>query len=168
VPDGAAFWVMSLRSASPVHFSHISAAYSSLFLNLVNESATCDADTSGYANLYVKDTELYLYTGTEAPQKVFVDRSGMGQGKIGYVTGANATLGKNWETKGWRVDDWPNETFDGSLTFNGTSLQACPGGIDGGWSIWLAIVEKPGFIEGCLGFTAAVTEIEDPIACQYT
>lgn len=75
----AKFTVMSLRSASPVHFGKISAAQSNLFLHLPSQNATCNSQPKYDATFYIKDTELFLYTPPNAPsQKVYVDRSGMG------------------------------------------------------------------------------------------
>ena len=83
-----------------------------------------------------------------------------GMGKIGYTTGAEP-LGKNWETKGWTLDN--NE-----LRFKDTGIQACPGSIDGSWSIWLQGVDKPGWNENCTGVTGAAIKADSPIGCLYT
>ena len=80
-------------------------------------------------------------------------------GKIGYVTGAQPTP-KNGETKGWAIEN--NE-----LKFDGTSIQACPG-TDGEYSIWLAGVEKPAYIEGCVGALARVVKADNPAGCWYS
>lgn len=82
-------------------------------------------------------------------------------GKIGYVTGAEP-LGKNWETRGWAID------ANNELEFDGTGIQACPGAIDGGWSLWLQGVDKPAYIENCTGIIAAAIKTDNPIGCLYT
>lgn len=82
-------------------------------------------------------------------------------GKIGYVTGAEQ-LGKNWETKGWALNQ------NNELLFDGTGIQACPGSIDGSWSIWLQGVEKPGYHENCTGVTGVAMKADNPISCVYT
>ena len=81
-------------------------------------------------------------------------------GKIGYVTGAEP-LGKNWETKGWALEN--NE-----LKFKDTGIQACPGSIDGAWSLWLEGVAEPGYNKNCTGVIAAAYATENPIGCWYT
>lgn len=158
-PSSQTFGLIAIRSGSAVQNSGVQAALSSLFVNLPSQNASCDA-TTNFATFYIQDTELHLYAASATPQTIFVDRSGMGQGKIGYVTGAEP-LGKNWETKGWTVSDQ-------ELQFDGTGLQACPNSVDGGWSLWLAGVEKPGFNEGCLGIGARAVETDAPIGCLYT
>lgn len=74
----ATFDVMALRSASPIHFSEVSAAKGGLFLNLSHQNATCEGKSSGDATFYIENEELVLYSCKGEKQKVFVDRSGMG------------------------------------------------------------------------------------------
>lgn len=77
-----AFGLMSLRSASPIHFAQTSAAHASLFLWLPKESqdAVCNGEDPGTAAFYLNSGRMFLYSGPERipPQQVFVDRSGMG------------------------------------------------------------------------------------------
>lgn len=74
-----AFGIMSLRSASPIHFSQVGAMQSNLFLNLPDQHAKCNGKAQDGAIFYIKDEQLFLYTpDKQAVQKVFVDRSGMG------------------------------------------------------------------------------------------
>ncbi|KAJ4348231.1 uncharacterized protein N0V89_009603 [Didymosphaeria variabile] len=161
VSEGTAFGVITIRSGSEIQNSGVQAARSSLLVNAQSQNASCDAD-SNFATFYIKDEELHLYESKTSarPQTIFVDRSGMGMGKIGYVTGAEP-LGKNWETKGWTVDN--NE-----LKFKETGIQACPGSIDGAWSVWLQGVDKPAYLEGCVGVTGSVIKTDSPIGCWYT
>jgi hypothetical protein len=141
----------------------ISAAQSNLFIHLPEQHATCNGGLHAYqATFFVQNGELFLYTpeGKHA-QKVYVDRSGMGQGNLGYVTG-KATLPRYAETVGW--------TADGDyLSFNGSGLLACPNSTDGAWSVWVSIgVEKPAGQEGCLGFNPRVLPVDNPLQCTYT
>lgn len=76
------FNLMSLRSASPIHFGSFSAAKSSVFINLPKgkQAATCDGNPEGVATFFIKDGGLYLYhAGTGKKQQIYVDRSGMGE-----------------------------------------------------------------------------------------
>jgi hypothetical protein len=73
------FGVMALRSASPIHFATLSAAQTKLALHLPEQNAQCDGEEELGAVLYVKDGELYLYGRPDAPQQIYVDRSGMGR-----------------------------------------------------------------------------------------
>ncbi|KAF2869060.1 cell wall protein PhiA [Massariosphaeria phaeospora] len=154
------FGVIAIRSGSLVQNAGFQAARSSLFVNLASQNASCE-DESNYATFYIEDEELHLYTVSGLTQTVFVDRSGMGMGKVGYVN-CTTQLGRNSETKGWAVG------YGGNLEFQGIGFQACPGSIDGGWSLWLQGVEKPGFNEGCLGVSTNVLTTDEPIGCDYT
>jgi hypothetical protein len=160
----ATFSIMSLRSASPLHFGQVSAAQSNIFIHLPEQNATCKGDYDAtQATFYISnDKELFLYTPKGQPaQKVYVDRSGMGQGNVGYATG-NEVLPRYAETKGW--------INDGSyLSFNGSGLLACPNSIDGAWSVWVSVlVDKPGNQEGCLGFNPRILPVDKPTECTYT
>ncbi|KAM0460037.1 hypothetical protein ACHAO4_002167 [Trichoderma viride] len=158
----ATFDVMALRSASPIHFAQLSAAKGGLFLNLPLSNATCESKTSGHATLYIEDEELFLYSCKGEKQKVFVDRSGMGQGVVRYVTGDQA-LPRYAEIKGWATDK------DKNLNFKGEGFVACPHSIDGSWSLWLDVgLAQPGGNKDCLGFTARELENKKPVGCKYT
>ncbi|KAI9149041.1 Cell wall protein phiA [Paramyrothecium foliicola] len=156
------FGIMSLRSASPIHFGQVSAAQSNLFIHLPDQHATCKGKPQNEATFYVKDGELFLYTPPKAPkQKVYVDRSGMGQGNLGYLTGDQG-LPRNGETKGWKVEN-------DYISFNGAGLLACPNSIDDAWSIWVSVGnDKPAGLEGCLGFNPRVIPLDKPVKCSYT
>ena len=183
VATGDRFGVITIRSGSEIQNSPIQAARGSLMVNAKSQNASCDAPTNS-ATFYInEDKELYLQESKSSyrPQRMFVDRSGMGkstsslrmhpqrlgfsnnitgQGKIGYLTGAQP-LGRNYETKGWTAEN-------NQLRFDGSGIQACPGGVDGSWSIWLTGLDKPGFLEGCVGVTGAIYKTENPIGCWYT
>jgi hypothetical protein len=75
------FTIMSLRSASPIHFAKAGAHENKLALNLPQDKldAQCaDGNSRADATFYIKDSELYLYGPKDKVQQVFVDRSGMG------------------------------------------------------------------------------------------
>lgn len=72
-----AFDIMSLRSASPIHFASLSASRGSFFLNLPNQNAQCNGENNR-ATLYLQGSKLFLYSAGDKAQQVFVDRSGMG------------------------------------------------------------------------------------------
>lgn len=79
-PQETKFGVMALRSASPIHFATLSASKTKLVLHLPEQDQQCDGtgDREIGAVLYVRDGELYLYGRPDAPQQIYVDRSGMG------------------------------------------------------------------------------------------
>ncbi|KAJ2903875.1 hypothetical protein MKZ38_009258 [Zalerion maritima] len=163
ISTGTTFSLMALRSGSEVHFQTFSAAKGSFFLALPSSNATCtDGSEPDSATFTLsEDGELLLY-GEEPQQKAFADRSGMGQGKFGYM-GGNDTAGTRWETTGFELD----ETND--LTLNGAEFLACPNSIDSAWSVWMnAGVENPAGNEGCLGIMARAVKATDPVMCEYT
>jgi hypothetical protein len=158
------FEVMALRSASPIHFAGLQASKSFLSLNLAKQGASCDKKSDNHATFNLVGDELYLYKTDNPPQQLYVDRSGMGQGVLGYTTGVQP-IPKNGERKGWKVDK------NGNLNFKGAGLIACPNSkkAGGSWSVWVdAGVANPGGNKNCLGFTARTIKIEHPISCEYT
>ncbi|KAI1081540.1 cell wall protein PhiA [Whalleya microplaca] len=163
LPADAKFHIMALRSASPVHFAHFKAAHKSLFVNLPAQNASCDStDDADDATFYLKDGGLFLYAASATPQQLYADRSGMGQGKVGYTTGAEPTP-NDAERTGWVLDDTNH------LTLAGASFLACPNSTDNAWSVWVSSdVEKPAGLEGCLGVSALAVEAPNPNGCVYT
>jgi len=132
-----------------------------LFLDLSHPNATCNGESDGYATFNLVNEELVLYSCEGEKQKIFVDRSGMGQGVLGYVIGDS--LPRYGELEGWRIDE------DQNLLFKDSGLIACPGSIDDSWSIWLNVgIIEPGGSKGCLGFTARTLENTRPVSCRYT
>ncbi|PHH79041.1 hypothetical protein CDD80_5755 [Ophiocordyceps camponoti-rufipedis] len=163
------FQLMSLRSASDIHFGQISASESNIFINRPDQNAVCKGQDPKSAIFYMKDSQLFLYTGADAPiQRLFVDRSGMGQGKMGFLTG-NGPLPPRFEVTGWNLRNIGKDASSGqALYFNGQSLIACPGAKGKGWTVWVATDNQhPGGNQGCLGFTARVIETANPVECQY-
>ncbi|KAL7621756.1 hypothetical protein AAE478_009083 [Parahypoxylon ruwenzoriense] len=158
----AKFSLMALRSASPVHFASFEAAKSSLFLNLPGQNATCDNGPAEYATFYLQDGGLYLYAASATPQQLYADRSGMGQGKLGYTTGAQPPP-RNGERTGFALDE------NNDLTLGGAGFLACPNSIEGSWSVWVSAgVSQPGGNEGCLGISVRAVEALEPNSCIYT
>ncbi|PNY23137.1 Uncharacterized protein TCAP_06918 [Tolypocladium capitatum] len=157
------FDLMALRSASPIHFAPFSAAKSNILLNLKHQNATCEGDNYNRATFYLKDSGLFLYSKGVKHQRIFVDRSGMGQGKIGYLTD-NTYLPRHFELKGWAIDK------NGDLNFNGSSLFACSGAIDDAWSVWVLIPSNPtpARNEECLGMSSRTIPIKKPVSCEYS
>ncbi|KAH8729850.1 cell wall protein PhiA [Ilyonectria robusta] len=162
VATPSAFTILTLRSASDIHFNQFNAALSSVFLQLPKSNASCDATSDGAATFYLNDGGLFLYSNSNPPQQLYADRSGMGQGKFGYVTGAQPPP-RNAELTGWGLDD------AGNLNLDGAGFLACPNSIDDSWSVWVnAGVDQPAGNEGCLGFSARAVESLNPNACLYT
>ncbi|KAK6074955.1 Cell wall protein phiA [Seiridium cupressi] len=162
IPADAKFGLMALRSASPVHFAQFDAALGSVFLNLPAQNASCDAGAADSATFYLSDGGLYLYAASATPQQLYADRSGMGQGKFGYTTGAESGP-RNGERTTFALDQY------GDLTLNGAGFLACPNSIDGAWSVWVdAGVAEPAGNSDCLGISVRAVEIAEPNGCVYT
>ncbi|KAF2170431.1 hypothetical protein M409DRAFT_19252 [Zasmidium cellare ATCC 36951] len=156
---GDKFGLIAIHSGSPVQNTGITAAKGNLLIGGKNE-ATCDTKSDGFATFVVNDGEAYLYSTDNPPQQLYVDRSGMGQGKTGYTTGAQPTP-KNGERKGWSISD------KGYLVFDGESPKACPAK-DGAYSIWFTDLEKPAYQDGCIGVALKAIKSDKPNSCTYS
>lgn len=168
IAPGDRFVLTALRSASPIHFASVAAAKSSIFLNLPTQGATCDdgskPTTPDFATFTLTDDgSLNLYAASATPQQLFADRSGNGQGKLGFTTGAEPAP-KNGERTKFAIDE------NSDLTFNGAGFIACPNSIDGAWSVWVSTdVANPAGNKDCIGFTARASKIDAaPNSCTYT
>jgi hypothetical protein len=80
---------------------------------------------------------------------------------IGFVTGAQP-LGRNYETKGWAINE------NKALEFGGSGIQACPSEADGSYSIWLQGVDEPGWNKNCKKIDNWVSVQEKPVGCEYS
>ncbi|KAK2730729.1 hypothetical protein FQN55_005511 [Onygenales sp. PD_40] len=157
-----AFGVISILSGSQVHYAGFNAAKESIFAGLPNQDAQCERPDEQFATFYVENGALYLYTPFSAEsQQLFVDRSGMGQGKIGYITG-NEAPPRYAELDGWSING------ENHLQLFGEDLVACPGGIENAWSIWASGFANPGGNKNCVGIAARVEYTDSPNACVYS
>ncbi|KAF7117631.1 hypothetical protein CNMCM5793_006723 [Aspergillus hiratsukae] len=161
-PSDKYFGLVAVHSGSAVHLQPFNAALSSIFAGLKSQNASCDRPDEKYATFYLQDGSLHLYAASATPQEIFVDASGMGQGKIGYTTGAQPGP-RNGERTGWAIND------QNHLQFKGKDLIACPNSIDGAWSIWAdAGVANPAGNKDCVSIAARVEETSNPNSCVYT
>ncbi|GJC93348.1 cell wall protein PhiA [Colletotrichum higginsianum] len=144
----AYFQLMALRSASPPE-RHLRQRQGPV--------------TEEEATFYLSDDGgLYLYAASATPQQLYADRSGMGQGKLGYTTGAQPAP-RNGERTGWTIDQY------GDLTLDGAGFLACPGSIENSWAVWVSSgVANPAGYTGCLGVSVRAVEVKEPSSCVYT
>ncbi|RMZ70586.1 cell wall [Pyrenophora seminiperda CCB06] len=162
IKDNDVFHIMSLRTGTEIQHGNLQAANNGLYLNAPNQNATCGAE---HASFQLNNGTLNLYT--KAPsQSIYVDRSGMGQGVIGYTTGAQPAP-KNAQREGWAINK------DSYLVWrddNGTELnfQACAPALGGGYAVWLSGVPNPAGYKDCIPFTALALKEDDAVLCQYT
>jgi hypothetical protein len=171
------FRLMSLRSGTAVQYGNVQAKDGGLVINAPSENnKTCSVNgdrdniVSGvnYASFSLdqEDGSLYLYSDFPS-LRMYVDRSGMGQGVLRYTTGVQP-IGKNQERGPFKIND------DGDLVFAAPGLngdigfQACPNAPGGGFSIWLAGETTPGGNSDCTPFTMKALKEEDMKKCLYT
>ena len=157
--SGEVFQIMSLRSASPVHFGKVSASNNGFQIGNANPGASCGPEPKDFAQFVVtEDSELYLYTANP-PQQAFIDRSGMGQGIFQYTTGVQGAP-RNSERKGFAFDE------NNYLTFDGQGFQACPNGA--AYTVLLGGIDEPAGYKNCTPFTAQALKVQEPVKCSYT
>ncbi|KAH7240965.1 uncharacterized protein BKA55DRAFT_576138 [Fusarium redolens] len=165
-PKTTYFQGLALRSASPVHFNYLQASKESFELKLKKQGASCDRGVkTNEATFQLYGDELWLYSTGNPRQQAYVDLSGMGQGKLGYTTGAQP-MPRNGQRKGWKIDK------NGILTFDGASFVACPNGDNlekTSWSVWVYnSIDNPGGNKNCVPFSVKAAKVEKPVGCLYT
>lgn len=159
----AYFSLLAIRSGSSIQYATFAAAKSSLFANLPAQNASCDVPGTNTATFTLTNGTLNLYAASATPQTFYVDRSGMGQGKLGYTTGAQPAP-RNAERAGWEIRD-------GYLYFADAGLIACPNSIDGAWSVWVSTgIADPAGNSNCTAFAPKVVEVAEgsQVGCLYT
>ncbi|EEP77569.1 hypothetical protein UREG_02418 [Uncinocarpus reesii 1704] len=156
------FGVVAIHAGSGVHNQAFNAALRSLFAGLPDQNAQCKRSNEKFATFYLKDGALFLYTPKSAEkQQIFVDRSGMGMGKIGYLTGDEGKP-RYAELTGWSING------DNHLQFAGSDLVACPNSLNGSWSIWASGFKTPGHNQNCIDIASRVEYTKDPNPCVYS
>ncbi|KAK8030057.1 hypothetical protein PG993_011348 [Apiospora rasikravindrae] len=162
-PIGQTFGVLSIASGTQLQYAGWSASHRGLFARGPAQEASCDKGAKEeFATFHLNDkSELFLFNnGQNPPQQIFVDRSGMGQGIVGYTTGAEPTV-RNAERAGFSIED-------GHLKFDGADFQACPGYEEGAYKIWLAGTTNPGGNSNCTAIAARVQTLSEPVGCLYS
>ncbi|KAM0217079.1 hypothetical protein ACHAQD_007569 [Fusarium lateritium] len=162
--DVEVFQALALRSASPIHHTYLQASENGLFLKLKDQGASCDRGVKEDAatfSISKTDKEVLLYATGNPRQQLYTDRSGMGQGHLGYRTGAQPLCTRCEQDK-WAINE------DGHLQYDGAGFIACPLE-DGSYSVWVSAgVSNPGGSKDCLGFSLITSKVEEPVGCLYT
>ncbi|KAK1962367.1 cell wall protein PhiA [Colletotrichum sublineola] len=167
VTEASKFKLQVINTDTPIQLQYFQAAKGSIFVGLPQQNASCDnpagQPTEQEATFTLSaDGSLWLFNGQEEPQTIFVDRSGMGQGKLGYTTGAQPMV-RNGERTGWTID---KEDY---VSLQGSKFIACPNSIEGSWSVWVdAGIANPGWNKGCVPISARAVDIPNPVACEYS
>ncbi|KAK7959452.1 uncharacterized protein PG986_004306 [Apiospora aurea] len=162
-PIGQTFGVLSIASGTKLQYAGWSASSRGIFNYGQAQDAACDKGVKEeYATFHLNDkSELFLFNnGQNPPQQLYVDRSGMGQGIMGYTTGVEPAP-RNAERTGFSIED-------GHLKFDGSDFQACPGYAEGAYKIWVAGATNPGGNSNCTAVAARVQTISEPVGCLYS
>lgn len=148
----------AVASAEGLSFDQLplQASTRSLLVGLSAQGASCGTPAEDATFQLTAEGELFLYSNAFPKQQLYVDRSGMGRGKIGYTTGAEPKP-KNSERVGFAIQD-------NVLTFDGEAFSACPA--PEGFAIWAGA----GYDATCAALQVKVTEsaIAEPNTCLYT
>ncbi|OJD33745.1 cell wall protein [Diplodia corticola] len=152
------FTLVAVKPGSPIDNSPITASHSGLHLKSHDQPAT----------FQLKNDELFLYADPPS-QKLYTDRSGMGQGILQYTHDAQqaSTLNPNRiEQSGWAVD------AGGKLQLRGAHFLATPpsggsGGAD--WRVWMNTGNpNPAGQTGGVEFEAKVVAVGHPVGKHYS
>ncbi|RGP71264.1 cell wall [Fusarium longipes] len=161
---------VALRNGNKeINNAALQASNGKFFLKLRDQHASCDKGLKENQVTFNinKSGELNLYTFGNNPQKAYLDRSGMGQGNLGFATYGDKgfNLPKNAETKGWKV------AKNGDLTFGGKGFIACPNSkkAGGSYTLWADVgIKNPAGNSNCQPITVRTTKDKSPVACVYS
>ncbi|QPC71446.1 hypothetical protein HYE68_002198 [Fusarium pseudograminearum] len=164
-PEVKIFELVALRSTSPIHHTRLQASNNGFALKLKDQGASCDsADkiNSATFTLNTKTKEMLLYATSFPRQSAFTDRSGMGQGTMGYRTGAQPLCTRCEDNK-WSISE------DNFLKYDDIdNFIACPQ-TDGSYTVFTSAgVPNPGGNKDCVSVTFAVSEVTKPVGCLYS
>ncbi|KAH9827753.1 cell wall protein PhiA [Teratosphaeria destructans] len=108
------------------------------------------------------DHRVYLWTGSQATQGLYVDPSGFGAGVTFYATDSS-DLPRNAQREKFSIDGQTRE-----LTFQGIGGKACPTGKDGEWMVSFSELEKPEGTDGCVEVDLMAYSQTDDTFCEYS
>lgn len=160
------FSLLSLRSASPIHFQSVEARDARLYLG-GSTGSYCPADSIGAENCPPGNVTSFGYgngalsMGTEVPggQQVYITTCG----EVGYTIPHSAAI-----PEGAIVDGWTETTTNGLTYLNWKNgLVACP--TNGTAYQVFAAVDGKEFGSDCLGFDTVESErFDEPTAWEYS
>ncbi|GAO14150.1 uncharacterized protein UV8b_06554 [Ustilaginoidea virens] len=156
------FIITSMGSPTPVHYGRLTAANMGFTINGSNQGAQCDKENDS-ATFQLQGSQLFLYSANNEVQQVFVDRSGMGGGAIGYFDNTKSAPGSHFELDGWSIN------HKDQLVFGNSKLAACPPYEEGGvWTVRVISTENQAESKSCIHFDARVTPQDNPSSCIYS
>ena len=166
INDGDVFTLMSLRTGTPIQFGTVQAAHSGIYINAPEQGASCGGKAQNFASFKLSNGTLSLHA-SKPSQDIFVDRSDMGQGLVGYTTGAQAAP-KSAQRQGWTINKDSQLVFIDAASGAESGLQACPVTNGGGYAVWLSGVPNPAGAKDCIPFSALALKSDDAALCQYS
>lgn len=154
---GNTYQLRVYKKGADFHHSLVSAWKGGFTVDGQPQTADC-ARPQEYATFVIRDREAYMYTGrnSENPQQLFTDRSGMGRGILGYLSGPHG-IPENWQTGPWDLNE-----KTGVLSFEGANFWACPRGDWPGYKLWLGQFEPD-----CVKVKVKAEKVKKPVKCSY-
>jgi hypothetical protein len=165
------FGLLSVRSASPIHYAAVSASNQSLWLNKptasycppnIQELGGCPPGNS--TNFAGGDNTLGMGTSVPGGQQVYIDAE---TGAVGYTIAHSAATPEGSILTGWNLTDSTNGQPFGYLANEFGGFIACPAGNSSSWQVFVAL-ECVEFDDDCLGFNAIASNGTQAAAWQYT
>lgn len=164
------FGLLSLRSASPIHYQSVSASDHSLWLNKPTGSF-CPDNVKKIGGCPVGNTTDFtsadgtLSMGTVVPggQQVYIEPE---TGAVKYTTAHSAAVPEGAIVTGWHRSE---EGSLGYLKNEKGGFVACPasGNDKDSWKVFIAL-ECVDFADACLSFDALASNLTEASAWQYT
>jgi hypothetical protein len=162
------FGLLSVRSASPIHYQTVTASNNSLWLNkptasycppnIAEISGACPA--GNYTNFAGGDDTLGMGAVVPGGQQVYIDAE---TGAVKYTIAHSAAIPEGAIQDGWNKTS--GESFGYLANENGGFI-ACPAE-DNSWQVYVAL-ECVEFDDACLGFNAIASNSTQAAAWQYT
>jgi hypothetical protein len=164
------FGLISLRSASPIHYQDLTASNHSIWLNKptasycppsVEKIASCPAGNT--TDFLGGTTTLGMGALVPGGQQVYIERE---TGAVKYTVAHSAAIPKDDIQTGWNLTE--GDSF-GYLTNENGGFIACPGsGCDkDSWQVFVAL-ECLHFDDACLSFDVIASNTTKAAAWQYS
>lgn len=160
------FYMLALRSASPIHFGEINAASGGLYIGK-KPAIYCPANTTSCENI-----TSTAYTGPNAYGSLSLDDVVPGGqelyiepncGKVEYTIPHSAALPEGAITTGWKLDSLPSY---GLVSNDNGGIFFCPENNSTTWRMYVD-VEGVEIQSGCLGADLAAGNYTGRVPWEY-
>ncbi|KAM0714239.1 hypothetical protein Q7P37_010026 [Cladosporium fusiforme] len=159
------FGLISVRSASPIHYQSVSASGQSLWLNKPTASycpENVDECPAGNTTTFAGgDGSLSMGVVVPGGQQVYIEAD---TGRVKYTQAHSAAVPEDAVRTGWNLSE--GESFGNLANENGGFL-ACPCDDDDSWKVFVAL-DGLKFGDDCLGFDALSGNATSAGAWQYS